>query len=87
MVGPPPPHILEQELTTELLLYDESQQLFVSLNETASDVWRMASGEFTIDEIVTKLASSYKADPSTVRKDVARVVDDLVEKKLIPAPE
>lgn len=83
-VGPPHPHILEEELTDELLLFDESQGLFVSLNQSASDIWRLVTGEFSVEEIANNLASSYGADPESVRGDVERVIEDFVEKQLIP---
>jgi Coenzyme PQQ synthesis protein D (PqqD) len=84
IIGPPHEHILEEEVADEVLLYDDENKLFVSLNPQASDIWRLASGEFSVEEIVLKIASSYDSEPDTIRSDVERTIDELVDKELIP---
>jgi len=83
-IGPPHEHILEEEVADEVLLYDDERELFVSLNPQASDIWRMITGEFSVDEIVTRIAASYDSEPDTVRADVETTIGDLVDKELIP---
>ena len=58
-------------------------EVFVSLNATAGDVWRLATGELIVDEIVARLASSYEVAPDSIRDDVVAAVDRLVEAGLL----
>lgn len=83
-IGPPHDHILEEEVADEILLFDTENDVFVSLNPTASDIWRLATGEFSIDEIVIRLASSYGAQPDSIRADVESTITGFVDKELIP---
>ena len=84
-VGPPQPHILEEEVGAEVVLFDSERQLFVSLNETASDIWRLADGRFSLDELVAKLAASYGTDSDSIRSDVESTVQELIDADLLPA--
>jgi hypothetical protein len=84
-IGPTPPHILEEELSDELVLYDPKQGLFVSLNATAADVWRMATGEYTLDALVAKMAGSYGVADVEIRDQVEEAVRELIEAGLLPA--
>jgi hypothetical protein len=84
-IGPTPSHILEEELSDELVLYDPKQELFVSLNATAADVWRMATGEYTLDGLVTRMAGSYGVAEDEIRSQVEDAVRKLIEAGLLPA--
>ncbi|MEX1133479.1 MAG: PqqD family protein [Acidimicrobiia bacterium] len=87
VVGPPHEHILAEEVSDELVLYDPVQETFVALNSTAADVWRMATGEYTVDEIVSSLASSYGMPDEAIRDQVETAVRELVEAGLLPPEE
>jgi hypothetical protein len=82
-IGPHSPEILEEEVSDELLLYDSEQQTFVTLNTTAADVWRLATGEYTLDGIVERIAGSYGVAPIDIRADIASAVRDLTEAGLL----
>jgi hypothetical protein len=83
-VGPPAEHILEEEVGDEVLLYDPERKVFVALNRTASDIWRLATGEFTCEEIVIRLAESYTQDPEGLRQEVEGAIDGFIEAGLVP---
>ena len=84
VVGPPLTHVLEEELGEEMILFDSARRHFVSLNESAADIWRLSTGEFTVAEIVDKLAAFYGTEPVTVREAVETAVGEFVVAKLIP---
>jgi Coenzyme PQQ synthesis protein D (PqqD) len=86
-IGPPLPHILEEEVADELLIYDPSQKTFVTLNSTAADVWRLATGEFTLDGIVTVLANAYGTSEGLIRQQVEETVSRLGEVGLLRTPD
>lgn len=67
----------------EVILFHTENRQFVSLNESAADIWRLCIGEFTLDGIVKRIASFYDVDPSDVREDVISAVDEFVEADLI----
>jgi hypothetical protein len=69
-IGPPAPHILETELGDEIGLYDPHQERVTVLNVTASDVWRLATGEFDQEQVVGLLARAYRVKPDAIRADV-----------------
>lgn len=74
LIGPPAAHVVEEELGDDIVLYDSERKQFYELNPTASDVWRLATGEFTEDRIVDLLASAYEAEPDDLRTQVGDVL-------------
>ena len=78
-VGPPFPHVVETEVDGDVCLYDPSSERVAVLNGTASDVWRLADGTYTIAEITDLLASSYGTQPTSIAPDVEAVVTEFIE--------
>jgi len=73
-VGPPAAHVIEEELDDDIVLYDPQRRRYYELSPTAGDVWRLATGEFTSEEIVTRLAAAYQVEPSAIREEVERTL-------------
>ncbi|HEU4915165.1 MAG TPA: PqqD family protein [Acidimicrobiia bacterium] len=78
-VGPPAPQVVETEVDGDVCLYDPTSERVAVLNATASDVWRLADGTFTISEISELLASSYGTQPTSIAPDVEAVVSEFIE--------
>ena len=76
------PGVRAQEVADELLLLDEAG-LIHHLNQTASFIWRKCDGNFTIRDIARLLASEFDVTEEVAAKDVAQVVDQLRELKLL----
>lgn len=55
------------------------------LNGTASDVWRLADGDHTADELVSILARAYDVEECVVAQDVRDTVALFVAAKLLAA--
>jgi hypothetical protein len=51
-------------------LYDEIGQFVVTLNSSASEIWRCCDGSATMEDIVSDIARGYGADEQEVRHDV-----------------
>jgi Coenzyme PQQ synthesis protein D (PqqD) len=83
VIGPPHPHVLAEDVAEDVMLYDTDHETFISLNSTAGDVWRLSSGEFTLQEIIDRLASSYQMATADISDEVAAIVDDLVDAGLL----
>jgi hypothetical protein len=84
VVGPRSGNVVEREIEgCFALLQPETAEVLV-LNESASDVWRLASeGELTLDAIVVLLAKAYGAEPEAIRDDVEQTVAFLTDRGFI----
>jgi Coenzyme PQQ synthesis protein D (PqqD) len=83
VVGPPLSHVLEEELGDEIVLYDSENEQLVSLNESAADIWRLCTGEFTVEDIVQRIAVFYGVDVDEVREPVEEAIEALAVNGLI----
>jgi hypothetical protein len=86
VVGPALSHILETDVGDDISLYNPRTEQVVVLNGTASDIWRLADGTHTKEEITALLASSYQVSPDSIGPDVEKTVGELVEAGLIESP-
>lgn len=83
-VGPGFDHLLETEIDGDISLYDPRTEKVTVLNQTASDVWRLADGSHTLDEMVHLLAAAYQTEPEAIATEVRQTVDHLAEAGLLP---
>jgi hypothetical protein len=58
-------------------LYDEIGQFVVTLNSSASEIWRRCDGSATVEEIVFVIARGYGANEQEVRHDVRATLGEL----------
>lgn len=76
----PAPQVLAEDLDDDVCLYRSDTNEVLVLNQSAGDVWRLADGELTVDEIAGRIGEVYGLAPGTVDADVRRVVADLTER-------
>jgi hypothetical protein len=74
-VGPHHPEVLAEEIGVEVILLDPRNGKYYSLNQTASDVWRLCDGNSSLEDLVGLLAKAYQREPSDIRPDVVEAVD------------
>lgn len=86
VVGPAVSHIIETEVDEDISLYNPRTEQVVVLNGTASDIWRLADGSRTVEEISSLLASSYGVSPDSIAADVEKTVEELSKAGLIESP-
>lgn len=82
-VGPSRPNIIQTEIGDEISLYDPSSERVVVLNTTASDVWRLAEGDFTFDQVLELLSKAYGVESATIHDEVRGTVDRLRQEGLL----
>ena len=82
-LGPPAERLLVTELDGHLTVYDPDRNEVHSLNESASDIWRLLDGDSDLDHIVSLLASSYACDADEIRPLVEQTVATFVAHGLI----
>lgn len=85
LVGPPLAEAAETEIDGRVSLLNPSTERVLMLNETASDVWRLADGEHSIDQMTRLLAASYSVEPEEIRADVEAAVATLQAEGFLPA--
>lgn len=82
-VGPPVEGISDTEIDGRISVYNPSTEKVAVLNETASDIWRLADGAHTVEELTGLLASSYGVSPEGIRVEVEAVVAQLRDQGFI----
>jgi hypothetical protein len=88
LVGPAAEGVVETEIDGCVALYEPANQTALTLNRTASDVWRLADGTLALDQLTDLLARAYGVEPDAIRDDVARTVDRLTSLGFLePAPD
>ncbi len=76
-MGPPIPHLLETEVDGEISLYNPAHEQVTILNGTATDVWYLCDGTLSEEEILERLAQSYKVSPEQIHTDVRRTIEEI----------
>ncbi len=66
-------------LDGEHLLYNPEQTRIVSLNETASLIWRLCNGERTVAEITSLLADAFPEAADAIADDVTVALEELLQ--------
>jgi hypothetical protein len=77
------PHLSVKEIDGQTIILDRPHGKLHELNTTAGYVWRCCDGRATVSEIVTATAREFAADPSTVERDVADILQQLERAQLI----
>lgn len=85
VVGPPAPHVLETEIDNDISVYDPLNEQVTTLNATASDIWRLADGSHTLEQIVDLLAKAYGVSKAGIGNEVEETVDKLISAGLLPS--
>jgi hypothetical protein len=73
------------EVDGDISLYDRASQRALMLNGTASAIWRLADGAYTVDELVDELAAGYQVEPTAIRADVERTLRELTGAGFLPS--
>jgi len=77
--------VRDLEVDGDISLYDRASQRALLLNSTASAIWRLADGTYTLDELVDRLAAAYQVWPAAIRADVERTLRDLAGAGFLPS--
>jgi hypothetical protein len=75
--------VREVDLDGCITLYRRGHDSVLVLNETASDVWRLADGTLHDDEVVDLLAAAYGVAPEVIEADVRATIARLVHEGVL----
>jgi hypothetical protein len=77
LVGPPVADLAAVELDGLFVIFNPSTGRVSSLNATASQIWRLATGDLTEDAVIDELATRYDVAAGDIRGDVMAALDNL----------
>jgi hypothetical protein len=69
-----------------VIVLPESGQVAV-LNEVGTQVWELADGQHSVEEIVASVVEAYDVSPDQAREDVDAFVQELIEKRMLTLSE
>jgi hypothetical protein len=85
-VGPPANGLTSVEVDGCFHIFNPATQSAVALNATASNVWRLCTGDFTLAEIVESLAEHYDVRADEIESQVRDVLRDFAAQGLLGEP-
>jgi len=74
---------LLEDMDGELLLYNPASAVTLHLNGPSAIVWQLCDGERSTAEIVQLVQEAYPDQDAQIKQDVANVIDDLLERKVL----
>lgn len=83
-VGPPVDGLTVVEVDGEVSIFNPATGVAVLLNAPATDIWWLADGEHTLEEMTRLLAAAYRTAPEALAGEVTAVVDRLRREGLLP---
>jgi hypothetical protein len=86
-VGPPADRIVESEVDGNISLFDPDTGEVSMLNDTASDLWRLADGSQTIEEMIELAARAYGVEPSSIADEVRATVETFEKKGFLSSKD
>lgn len=78
-IGPPAASTVATEIDGRISLFNPDTDRVLMLNETASDIWRLADGEHSLDDLNALLAQAYGVDAGSIRAEVEEAITVLRE--------
>lgn len=76
-------NVASAQLDNEICIFDPDEGSYLSLNETASEIWQMLVEPLEINEIMKKLTDIYEIDYQICHKDVISFLKKAKESNMI----
>jgi hypothetical protein len=75
--------VLSSPVAREAVLLELESGRYFGLNEVGAKVWRLLSEGAELEAVVAAVATEYEVDEAMVRRDLDRLLDQLVEAGLV----
>ena len=82
LVGPPAEGLTVVELDGCFHVYNPATKRAVALNETASQIWRLSTGDRDFDDVVATLAEHYGVEQDAIAPQVRATIAELAAEGL-----
>jgi len=79
------PHVVHDRFDDEVVVINLKTGCYFGLRETAADIWDLAAGGATQDEIIASIRAAYPGPAEDVEKDVAAFLSELSAEDLVLA--
>ena len=79
----PSPEVLVQELDGEAVLLNLESERYFGLDDVGTRVWQHLLEHRRLDQVCAELLKEYDVDESTLRADVLRLVQELIEAGIV----
>jgi hypothetical protein len=77
------PDVLFQELNGEAVLLDLKTERYFGLDDIGTRMWQLLDGNGHVEAAYARLLQEYEVDETTLRHDLADLIDRLAEAGLI----
>lgn len=77
------PSVLWRELDGEAILLDPQAGCSYNLNHVGTLIWKLLDGQHDTEDIVAAICAAFEVEPEQARRDVQRLLDELLVNKLI----
>lgn len=78
-----PPHVISRSVGDDTVLLDLHQDEYFSLDRVGTEIWTQLQDGADTTAIVDSIVASYGVERATVESDVAKLIDELVQSKLL----
>ena len=75
--------LIIQKIDKETVIFDAEESVFYTLNETASEIFKMIKKGLSEEEIVEKMIKKYSIKKEKAEKDVKELVEGLIKKGIV----
>jgi hypothetical protein len=86
LIGPALSGVVTIDIDHRIVALSPDRDHVMFLNQTASDVWRLADGGRTFDELVSELAAAYGTRPDAIADDVWQALASFSDSGLMANP-
>jgi len=76
-------HVLFQEIEGECVLLDMSSEQYFGLDDVGTRIWQLLAAEGDTAKVISTLTKVYDVDEATLRRDLAKLIQELTEKGLV----
>jgi coenzyme PQQ biosynthesis protein PqqD len=77
------PQVIAQKASNDVLLFNMEDGNYYSLNEIGGRIWELCDGSRSVSQVVESLAAEYGASEEVLEQDVAELLAELENGKLI----
>jgi hypothetical protein len=81
------PNAAWREMDGEVVIISPEDSVLHELNETASWIWKQATGGRSVEQIAHDLAEEYEVEPEVALADTFAILNHLESKKLVAPAE
>jgi len=75
--------LIIQKIDKETVIFDAEESVLYTLNETASEIFRLLKKGLKEEEIVEKIVKKYDVRKERVEKDVREIIGKLEKRKIL----